>query len=758
MYKEKMTVRNKVKEKLLINLDTKENNESFNHVDRIIKESWEKISPFWPLKNLIAVNPMQGLEDLPIEKALLEGAVFFEQKEFPKPMELINRQTIKWLQAFFDEGQATISMPLRTNGLYKAWKKLAYFDKQIHGGDFRKKQWILELSKSPETAITECFLKLKIPKESQSIFMTLMLTTLPGWASYIKYRTDWTEGESLHPHPISEADYMAVRLIITSLLWEEAAELIQWHKKAKELQIKKISPIKVIEKTEADYLLPLLSKLESQKIGESTVPDAQIVFCIDVRSEPFRRALESLGHYETFGFAGFFGIPVRIKNTITEELYSSCPVLLKPQNTVNESPCSSQICVQDHKGYQKLNILKALYQSLKYNFTTSFALVELLGFWMALRSLTPILAIKYRRSITERIRPNVPITPSLENISFSDQCAFAESALRAIGLTKKFSSLIVFCGHGSATQNNAYATALDCGACGGRHGASNARILAKILNTRKVREHLNHVGILIPKDTYFLAAEHNTTADEVEIYCADTHDIAFEKKIQKLKDDLESAGRVNSQQRSKNMGFNADENKSAKHTKLRSIDWAQVQPEWGLARNASFIVAPREMTKNIDLEGRAFLHSYDYHQDPDGTILTLILTAPMVVAQWINSQYLFSTLDNVAYGSGSKVTKNITGKIGVMQGNASDLMSGLPLQSVYSSDKEAYHETVRLMTIVYAPSSFIDKIIAKQSVLQKLFRNGWVLLICIDPENTNHHYFLDRDLTWKRKTFPYRSL
>ena len=491
-------------------------------------------------------------------------------------------------------------------------------------------------------------------------------------------------------------------------------------------------------------------------MGESTVPDAQIVFCIDVRSEPFRRALENRGHYETFGFAGFFGIPVRIKNTITEELYSSCPVLLKPQNTVNESPCSSQLCVQDHKGYQKLNTVKALYQSLKYNFTTSFALVELLGFaagfWMALRSLAPVLAIKYRRFITERIRPNTAVTPSLDDISFSGQCTFAESALRAIGITKNFSSLIVFCGHGSATQNNAYATALDCGACGGRHGASNARILAKILNSSKVREHLHQVGILIPQSTHFLAAEHNTTTDDVEIYSSDTQDISLEKIIQKLKNDLKAAGRINSQQRSKDMGFNADENKSAKHTKRRSIDWAQVRPEWGLARNASFIVAPREMTKNIDLEGRSFLHSYDYRHDPDGTILTLILTAPMVVAQWINSQYLFSTLDNVAYGSGSKVTKNITGKIGIMQGNASDLMSGLPLQSVYSSDKEAYHETVRLMTIVYAPSNFIDKIIEKQSVLQKLFRNGWVLLICIDPENTNHHYFLDRDLTWRRKS------
>jgi uncharacterized protein YbcC (UPF0753/DUF2309 family) len=755
MYKENMTVRNNVKERTVINLDAKENNESFNNLDSIITESWAKISPFWSLKNLIAVNPLQGFEDLPIEEALVQGAAFFEQKEFPKPMELINRQTIKWLQAFFDEGQATIGMPLRTNGLYKAWKKLAYFDKQIHGGDRKKKKWLLGLSKSPEIAIRACFLKLNIPKESQSIFMTLMLTTLPGWASHIKYRTHWAEGESLHAHPVSEADYMAVRLIITSLLWEEAADIIEWHKKSKARQIKKISPIKVIEKTETEYLRPLLSKLKSQKIGESTVPDAQLIFCIDVRSEPFRRALESQGHYETFGFAGFFGIPVRIKNTITEELYASCPVLLKPQNTVNESPCSTQICIRDHKGYQKLNTLKALYQSLKYNFTTSFALVELLGFaagfWMALRSLTPILAIKFRRSITEKIRPHVAVTPSLENISFSEQCVFAESALRAIGLTKNFSSLILFCGHGSATQNNAYATALDCGACGGRHGASNARILAKILNTQKVREYLNQAGIFIPKATHFLAAEHNTTADEVEIYFADTHGISFENKIQKLKDDLKAAGRINSQQRSKEMGFNADENKSAKHVKLRSIDWAQVRPEWGLARNASFIVAPREMTKNIDLEGRAFLHSYDYRQDPDGAILTLILTAPMVVAQWINSQYLFSTLDNVAYGSGSKITKNITGKIGIMQGNASDLMSGLPLQSVYSSDKEVYHETVRLMTIVYAPSRFIDKIIEKQSILQKLFRNGWVLLICIDPEKMHHHYFLDRDLIWRKK-------
>jgi hypothetical protein len=445
---------------------------------------------------------------------------------------------------------------------------------------------------------------------------------------------------------------------------------------------------------------------------------------------------------------------VRISNTITGELYASCPVLLEPKNTVNESPDSSQICIKNSQGYKNLNVLKGFYQSLKYNFATSFALVDLLGlaagFWMALRSITPALAIKCHAFITQRIRPNVSFTPSLENISFSDQCEFAKSALTTMGLIKNFSSLIVFCGHGSSTQNNAYASALDCGACGGRHGASNAKILAKILNRKKVREHLNQVGIFIPNSTHFLAAEHNTTSDEVEIYCSDTKDIAVENKIKNLKNDLKNAGEINSQRRAKEMGFYTDKKKSAKHTKLRSIDWAQVRPEWGLARNASFIVGPRDRTKNMDFEGRAFLHSYDYRQDPDAAILTLILTAPMVVAQWINSQYLFSTLDNVAYGAGSKVTKNITGKIGIMQGNASDLMTGLPLQSVCISDKQAYHDAVRLMVIVYAPVRFIDKIIENQSVLKNIFRNGWVLVICIDPENTHNHYFLDRNLKWRR--------
>ena len=215
--------------------------------------------------------------------------------------------------------------------------------------------------------------------------------------------------------------------------------------------------------------------------------------------------------------------------------------------------------------------------------------------------------------------------------------------------------------------------------------------------------------------------------------------------IQKIKQDLEKARQINSAVRLKQMQVMDG---GANLTRLRSQDWAQVRPEWGLARNAAFIVAPRGISASLNLEGRCFLHSYEYAQDAEGRSLTAILTAPMVVAEWINTQYLFSTLDNVAYGGGSKITKNITGKIAIMQGNASDLMTGLPLQSVYRSDKEAYHEIQRLMTVVYAPRPMLDSIIQAQPVLQKLFGNGWVQLACIEPD-TRKTYLLNRDFTWK---------
>lgn len=715
-------------------------------ITNLAKTSFAKIAPLWPLKNLIAVNPLQGFENLPIEDALNIGAAHFQQADFPKEMEAINIETIKWLQAYFDEGQATISMPHRGDGLYKAWHRLARYDKNLYGKNKHLKEWLYALPEKPEQAIAACLSHLKISEEEHEQFLTLMLTTLPGWASYIKYRTEWAGLEANHPHPVTQVDYIAVRLIITNLLWSQAKKLLDWHKQA--LEKKPLFSLEKIEEAETAYRLSLLQKISSEHFQKPRIPEAQFVFCIDVRSEPFRSVLESTGDYQTFGFAGFFGIPVEISNTTTKNSYASCPVLLSPKYQVKESPKTQRDCSQDEKGYKRLIILKQLYQSVKYTFTTPFGLVEALGLfsglWMGLRSFFPSLASRLKFLAINIVRAHQELVPLLDSIPLAEQCNYAENTLKMIGLTNQFAPLVVFCGHGSATQNNAYSSALDCGACGGRHGASNARILAAIINQKEVRLELARRGIHIPETTKFIPAEHNTTTDELVLLGFD-HSI----QIDKLKEDLLKARRLNNLNRLEKRGGSQKISKIISDINLRSIDWAETRPEWGLARNTSFIVAPRDLTYSLDLDGRCFLHSYDYRQDPDETFLTTILTAPMIVAQWINAQYLFSTIDNVAYGGGSKITQNITGKIGIMQGNASDLMTGLPLQSLYSSDTELYHEPQRLMTVVFAPRYKLDKIIHGQLILKKLFGNGWVQMACIEPDN-NEIYLLNRDFSWKK--------
>lgn len=714
-----------------------------------ITSAWKIISPVWPLKNIIACNPLQGLEDMPFEQAVRQGEAYFQQKNLPANMGNVNRATIKWCQAFFDEGQATLSMPYRNLGLYRAWKKSAIFDRCLTHSEKNRKEWLLSLPESSENTITECLSTLAIPDDKATVFLTILLVTLPGWAGYVKYKTEW-ENES-HRFPVTQIDYLAMRIAIVCITGQNPFELLAWHEKAHACDASShLYKIKVAEKNYQTSFLNSISIKEnfitSKNIKKYT---AQLVFCIDVRSEPFRRALEKQGNYDTYGFAGFFSVPVAIENERTEEIYASCPVLLKPKHKIVEKlNCHERKC----SFYKK--ILKNIYESLKYSFTTPFVLAEALGAWsglsMLLKTLFPVLSQKIKNNISSFFSPIAKTEPSNNKnchdiVPFADQCTYAEGALRIIGLTNNFSSIIVFCGHGSATENNAYATALDCGACGGRHGGSNAKILAHILNQKNVRDHLHNQNIHIPDSTIFIASEHNTTTDDMEFFIDNHVQKTINHQIlSKLKKDILMAKTINNQWRGQKLLEKiSNHHDISKH----STDWAQTRPEWGLARNASFIIAPRDISKNIDLDGRAFLHSYDWRQDKDGSSLTAILTAPMVVAQWINSQYIFSFLDNITYGSGSKITQNVTGKIGIMQGNGSDLMHGLPLQSLYQTDKQAYHEPVRLMTVVYAPRTLIQEIVLQNDVLKKLFGNEWVMLFCIDPEDKNI-YVLSSELVW----------
>lgn len=700
----------------------------------LVAESWRIIAPYWPLKNLNAVNPLHGLEHRPIEEALAVAEAHFQKAGLPESALAVNRESIKWFQAFFDHGQATLAMPFRELGLYRAWKKAAVHDKRLHGGDPKKVAWLSALPDDPISAVALGLRALRVVDEDRLVFLTLMLTTLPGWAAYVRYRCDRPGLDVDHPHPVSQGDYLAVRVSIAVLMDLNVHQLMREHRESLAQAISKPSLVSRFEEKERRFREPLLRNLAEQPLPADRRPEAQWVFCIDVRSEPFRRALESVGDYQTFGYAGFFGVPVRIKDEESGTQFDSCPVLLEPKHVVRERSKQQRKSIRP-------GLFKRLYQSVKYTFTTPFALVETLGAacgaWMGLKTWAPGLSATLRHKVTKRLHGDSDLEADLSDISLADRCTYAKNALTMIGLTHHFASRVVLCGHGSSTENNAFASALDCGACGGRQGDRNARILAFILNQNEVRATLAEEGLFIPSETRFLAAMHNTTTDQVTLFEADEPQLIA---------DLEKARRRNSRNR---LGLEYAAGKdAARRTLTAGQDWARVRPEWGLARNAAFIIGPRELSQSLDLQARCFLHSYDYRQDSRGLALTAILTAPMIVAQWINSHYLFSTLDNVAFGAGSKVTQNITGKIGVMQGNGSDLMTGLPLQSVFSDDQTAYHETLRLLTVVYAPRWLVDGILQVQPRLQGLFKNGWLSLACIEPRNRKT-YILQRDLSWE---------
>ena len=143
-------------------------------------------------------------------------------------------------------------------------------------------------------------------------------------------------------------------------------------------------------------------------------------------------------------------------------------------------------------------------------------------------------------------------------------------------------------------------------------------------------------------------------------------------------------------------------------------------------------MAPRERSRHLDLEGRAFLHDYRFEDDADHTILEAIMTGPLVVGHWINFQYYASTVDNARYGCGDKVLHNIVGgHLGVLEGNAGDLRIGLSLQSLNDGERWV-HAPLRLAVVIEAPRPAIERVLEKHPKVGELVDNEWLHLFQLD--------------------------
>jgi uncharacterized protein YbcC (UPF0753/DUF2309 family) len=523
-----------------------------------------------------------------------------------------------------------------------------------------------------------------------------------------------------------------------------------------------IAPINLfaeIEKTELQEVLKIwqnsfewsyydevLAGIRQLKVNKqiSEVTEAksfQAMFCIDERECSLRRHVENTDKQsETFGTPGFFSVEFFFQAQDAKFYDKLCPAPVTPKYLIKEFNVSEK---RKHD---------ALYTKKTHEFITGFFSAFSLGFWAGIRLIQNLWNPKMSPAISNAFaHMNMQGELTIENtdvnavenglqigFTIEEMVTRVASLLNGIALTKNFASIVYVVAHGSSSANNPHHGAHDCGACSGRPGSVNARVLSKMANHKEVRTILKTQGINIPDDTQFIGALHDTAADEIEYY--DLSILNEKNKILHLKyaKVFENALDLNAKERSRRFAsINTKQNikKIRLAIKQRSVSLFEPRPELGHGTNTLCIVGKRNLTKGLFLDRRAFLNSYDYKTDPEGKFLTGIMRPIGPVCGGINLEYYFSRVDNYKLGAGTKLPHNVNGLIGVANSSDGDLRSGLPWQMI------EVHDPVRLLIIIEHFPDVVLKTVKSDSAMYEWFINEWVHLSVINPETNELYYF-----------------
>ena len=469
----------------------------------------------------------------------------------------------------------------------------------------------------------------------------------------------------------------------------------------------------------------------------------QAVFCIDDREYSLRTYLESLDDQaETFGAPGFFGVEFYFHPAHAKFYDKLCPASVSPKYLIREVAKDSPHVHEKEVMYSKHS--HTLVRGFLFSYLLGIPALGKLIANLANPTMSPAIADAF-----SHMDPNADLTvvhtgerdheKGLQvGFTVEEMADRVENFLRCIGLTKNFSPLVYTIGHGSSSANNPHHGAHDCGACSGRPGLVNARVFAYMANYQPVRALLRTRGLSIPDTTQFLGGMHDTASDEVNFYDEKALTPENRKLHNKNKRVFEDALDLDAKERSRRF-MSISTKQSIKRIrsaiKKRSVSYYEPRPELGHGTNALCIVGGRNLTKHLFLDRRAFLNSYDYTTDPEGTLLLDVLKPLGVVCGGINLEYFFSRMDNYKLGAGTKLPHNVMGLVGVANSSDGDLRSGLPLQMI------EVHDPIRLLMVVEHRPEVVKKVIQSNPDLYEWFANEWVHLVALHPEEKALYVF-----------------
>lgn len=489
-----------------------------------------------------------------------------------------------------------------------------------------------------------------------------------------------------------------------------------------------------------EVLAGISGSKKTARPGKS-IPGFQALFCIDERECSIRRHVENVdASCETFGTPGFFGVEFYFQPENAKFYDKLCPAPVTPKYLIKEQGAGES---RQHDW---------LYNAGMFSGVRGWCIAMLAGFWAGIRLVLTLFRPKMSPAISDAYaHTDFQARLTIENkhpddcenglqIGFTvkEMAARVEGVLRGIGLLDGFAPLVYVVAHGSSSANNPHHGAHDCGACSGRPGSVNARVFAFMANHPGVRAVLDNRGVFIPSGTQFVGSLHDTAADEIRYY--DLHILTDQNRVLHHKNvaTFETALDLNAKERSRrfaSINTRMDIKKVRKAIKDRSVSMFEPRPELGHGTNTLCIVGNRDLTKNLFLDRRAFLNSYNYLTDPEGVILTGIMRPLGPVCGGINLEYYFSRVDNYKLGAGTKLPHNVMGLIGVANSSDGDLRPGLPVQMI------EVHDPVRLLIVVEHYPEVVMKAISSSPDMYEWYINEWVHVAAIHPETRQSYYF-----------------